>query len=680
MVFDKAGKFVEGLKPEQFELRVDGKLQSVSFFDRIAAGTFDEEAQLAAARGRSRSDKGADAIVRPLDRGRTFIFYLDDVHVSPGNFARMRETLLRFVDQEMGQNDEAAIFTTTGQLGFLQQMTSDKTVLRIAIKRLAPRYFDTRDTDRTPMTEFQALAIERNDRAVFDYFVDQVIKELNLIAPRVRGVGGRGRAASGGGGQVAQAEGMVRARARNLLTQANFVTKSTLSSLENVVRRGSELPGRKLLIFISDGFFLNTQDSTSHDDVRRIADAAAHTGTIIYSIDSRGLTTGLPEAGTKVAFDPGNQLGSANANEFSASQEPLHTLAVETGGRAMFYLNDTTAGFTEAARETSHYYLLAWRPEGEMKGVGKFHQIEVKIKDRPDLVVRMRRGFSDEAAQKAEDKSRSKSSKKDKKNPVDEELMSALKALYPKRALPTSLSAGFTDTPDAGATLTASIEVDGKALGFGADGKGDNATLDVVGAVVDDQGKAISEFEQNLTVTPLQLTQASRRRVVYNHQMQLKPGLYQVRTAARDRKSGRSGSAMQWIEVPDTKKTGFSLSSVFIGETGVESSGQLSICADHRFARSSRMGFMLYVYNAARPSASAPDVALQVQILRDDQPVVTKPLLKIDTGGMPDLTRLPYGEEISLASLPAGRYVLQVTAIDRTAKASASQRVNFIIE
>src|SRR3954471_10892035 len=52
MVFDKSGKFVEGLKPEQFDLKVDGRAQTVSFFEAVKAGTFDEEAQLAAARGR----------------------------------------------------------------------------------------------------------------------------------------------------------------------------------------------------------------------------------------------------------------------------------------------------------------------------------------------------------------------------------------------------------------------------------------------------------------------------------------------------------------------------------------------------------------------------------------------------------------------------------------------------
>src|SRR5690242_10506903 len=50
-VFDKQGKFVEGLKPEQFEIRVDGKPVKVSFFEQVAAGTAAEEKQVAAAAG-----------------------------------------------------------------------------------------------------------------------------------------------------------------------------------------------------------------------------------------------------------------------------------------------------------------------------------------------------------------------------------------------------------------------------------------------------------------------------------------------------------------------------------------------------------------------------------------------------------------------------------------------------
>src|SRR3954462_14497465 len=52
-VFDKRGRFVEDLRPEQFELQVDGREQPVIFFERVTAGSRSEESQLAAARSRA---------------------------------------------------------------------------------------------------------------------------------------------------------------------------------------------------------------------------------------------------------------------------------------------------------------------------------------------------------------------------------------------------------------------------------------------------------------------------------------------------------------------------------------------------------------------------------------------------------------------------------------------------
>jgi hypothetical protein len=89
---------------------------------------------------------------------------------------------------------------------------------------------------------------------------------------------------------------------------------------------------------------------------------------------------------------------------------------------------------------------------------------------------------------------------------------------------------------------------------------------------------------------------------------------------------------------------------------------------------------MTYVYNAAPGPAQRPDVALQIQIFRDDQPVFTAPLKALSTEGVTDLSHIPYAAELALASFPAGRYVLQITAIDRAAKTSATQRTGFIIE
>ena len=48
-VFDHNGKFVEDLTREQFELRVNGTPRQILFFERVKAGSPDEEAQIRAA-------------------------------------------------------------------------------------------------------------------------------------------------------------------------------------------------------------------------------------------------------------------------------------------------------------------------------------------------------------------------------------------------------------------------------------------------------------------------------------------------------------------------------------------------------------------------------------------------------------------------------------------------------
>jgi hypothetical protein len=102
MVFDKAGRFVEGLKPTDFELRVDGRPQSIEFFELVRAGSHDEDAQLRAARGGGGVGGGGGRAV-PLDRGRTIFFFVDDLHLAPQNIPRVRATLKRFIDAEMAR-------------------------------------------------------------------------------------------------------------------------------------------------------------------------------------------------------------------------------------------------------------------------------------------------------------------------------------------------------------------------------------------------------------------------------------------------------------------------------------------------------------------------------------------------------------------------------------------------
>src|SRR5712664_3421274 len=101
MVFDKQGRFVPGLKREDFELRIDGKLKPIEFFEKVTAGSVNEESQLATARGSSapiNTTKSAGPI--PLDRGRPVFFYLDDLHLDLAGLKSTRELISQFIGQE----------------------------------------------------------------------------------------------------------------------------------------------------------------------------------------------------------------------------------------------------------------------------------------------------------------------------------------------------------------------------------------------------------------------------------------------------------------------------------------------------------------------------------------------------------------------------------------------------
>jgi hypothetical protein len=219
------------------------------------------------------------------------------------------------------------------------------------------------------------------------------------------------------------------------------------------------------------------------------------------------------------------------------------------------------------------------------------------------------------------------------------------------------------------------------------------AVVDVAGTVLNDKGKPGAAFSNRLTIQAGSVEAANNRQDVgYGYAVYLGPGLYQVRVGARDEKTGRAGSAHAWIEIPDLSAGQLALSSLVIGSRSPstisnasatiqkpEASTELRIA--HRFSPTDFLRFMLFVYNAARaPADSKPDVALQVQVVRDDQPVITSPLRKVSVEGVEDLVRIPFAAELSLGGLPAGRYVLQITAVDRVSKQSASQQTRFEIQ
>jgi VWFA-related protein len=665
MVFDKQGRFVNGLTKENFELRIDGKPRAIDSFELITAGS-NEESQLAAARGATTINLKRPV---PLDRGRIVFFYVDDFHMDLAGMVAAKRVITTFIEKEMGQNDQAAIASPTGQIGFLQQLTSDRTVLKLALDRLNVRGYSSRDHDRPPMSEYEALLIDNHNRDVFDFFVTETM--------RVNPAMSRDMAAH-----------LVRARAESTQNQAARYNQNTLYSLEKLVQSAKNLPGRKLVFFLSGGFLIENRRGDSYAKLRDITTAAARNGVIIYSMDTRGLVASLKDASMEQAFDPFGQLTRNTQGELHATQDGMNALAVDTGGKAIFNTNDLKKGLAPALKETSTYYLLAWKPDAEAQKQKKFRNLEVRLIDRPDLFVRVRKGFFDLDPPPKPEVAK-ESPKPPKPTSAPAKLRESLAAPYPERGLPISLSADYYDVADKGALVSTSILIPAEFLQFGEEPDGKiKAITDVSGAYFDTKGVSQLTFLERITTTTqsLEAARSSSSEITFNYPAKLPPGLYQVRVAARDAKSGRTGSAHAWIEIPDLSKKKLTMSSLLLGErtqatmTNVSTPGvsPVALSASHRFHRASTLRFLLFAYNTVfSPVDQKPDVAVQVQVVRDDQPVITTALRKISTDGALDLLRLPYAAEVPLSELQPGRYMLHVTLIDRVSKQSTSRQTHF---
>lgn len=696
MVFDRQGHFVEGLRPEQFELTLNGTRQPLSFFERITTGSQAEAAQLAAARSNpaTKRELTSTETVPVDDRGRVLFFFLDDLHLSTASLARARKALLGFVDDQMNPRDQVAIVSSSGQIGFLQQLTDNPAVLHAAIARLNNKQVKDGYPGKTQISEFMASQIE-------DYHNSQLFAYLMESTKMEQQMGAGLRSGDHRLASSYSAAPYLENRVRQISAQGRMTTADTLQALQGLMASSSALPGRKVVFFLSDGLLINERQGGALEALERVTEAAKRSGVVVYTMDLRGtffnMGSGIDVSNNDLADFTSRQSGLPYA-ELSATQAPLKLIADETGGRAILNSNSISDGILQGVAETSDYYLLVWRPDSEGQRDGK-QRLQVTIKDRPDLRVRLRNNVyrpSPQPIAKTHKNADPKPTVTTQQNttqenttqenktspPVEVDLVHTLGSLYPDKALPVSLSVGYVNASEAGLVLKVSMQLDRQALDLDPESKNQKAEVDVLGVAVDDRGQ-VASFKQLLTVEE---NSEPERTVVWNQELHVNPGLYQVRVAVRERSSGRTGSAMQWIELPEIATAQFGLSSLFLGERKEDSpvarSGEaprqpLTVDVDHRFARGSALRFQTYVYNASR-GEQGPEVSVETQVLRNRQPVMRITPSKVPLTS--DAARLPYWSEIALKDLAPGHYVLLLTATDKVANRSVSQRINFVVE
>ncbi|MEJ7700160.1 MAG: VWA domain-containing protein [Pyrinomonadaceae bacterium] len=146
-VTDKEGKQVTDIKPEEFEVFENGSKQEITNFSYVSvAPRTNAEATRSEIRAKNKLDKinlipPVPTKLKPNEVRRTIALVVDDLGIAFSGLASTKDTLKRFVNEQMQPNDLVAIIRSTGGSGVFQQFTSDKRLLLASINKIKPNVF-----------------------------------------------------------------------------------------------------------------------------------------------------------------------------------------------------------------------------------------------------------------------------------------------------------------------------------------------------------------------------------------------------------------------------------------------------------------------------------------------------------------------------------------------------------
>jgi len=362
---DKDGRFVSGLTSDDFEVLEEGKPQPIQHFYLVtekANVTVEPRPDMVLPRSPDRTDR------------RIMVFFFDGEHLSANALLKLKQSAMDFVNDQLRPNDVAGVYVNGALVN--RHLTNQKQELLDAIRGIEPA-FETSETLARALVDFpriesyqQAVLLGTGDRTAI----------ADATARLCGGDNARLCAAEGG---PEFTEDKLQQKARLYVDQSRRAAAATIRSIGYIVRNLSGLEGRKTLVMLSEGFYVDDARSS----LPLVAGQAARAGVTIYCIDTRGTNA---RAGVAPAVDPA-ATGPGLSGFGDTSDEGLDVLASETGGITLRQRDDFRGALTEVATDTSTYYFLAYSPDNSVLD-GKYRRITLKTK-WAGLDIRARRGY-----------------------------------------------------------------------------------------------------------------------------------------------------------------------------------------------------------------------------------------------------------------------------------------------
>lgn len=379
-VTDAKGEPVSGLGRDDFEVLEDGRPVEVVNFYPVSAGRAvapeapapDALPELAIARPPVPEPWPLEP-APPESQRLHLIVYVDNYNIHPLNRNRVFARLRLFLADTLEPGDQVMVASYDRSLHVRQPFTGSAAVVNRTLIELE---------------KLSGNAVERESER--DDAVRQIYEATSLHEALFH--------------------------AKNFSEAGFFEVNNALDALDEMLASLAGLPGRKMLLHLSDGLpMVPGQDlyqavqqrysdlsamgeAFSRDLSRRFMEVIARANSnrvSFYTVDASGLNIHSGIGAENRAVGSKHVVSTAVSGTRNRNlQSTLLLMAERTGGQAIINTNDVTDGLARFARDFDNYYSLGYRAPGIHPG--RYHSIEVRLRNgRKGLELRHREGYRD---------------------------------------------------------------------------------------------------------------------------------------------------------------------------------------------------------------------------------------------------------------------------------------------
>ena len=552
VVRDAEGRAVGNLKQEDFQLFDKGKLQVITKFSVEKSDMGFVEVETSGRTGQSASKPVPGKPAPPVLPERYVAYLFDDIHLKRGDLLQTRQAVNRHLDEALEPNARAAIFTTSGRL--VADFTDDREMLHKAVNSILPWTSGPDPEHDCPPVSYYMADLLSNKLLYFSGYLFTDEKIATLISngqadQSLMAVLSEANACGGGGTTPDQILSMIRSvriAVHQALVFGDQETAFSLSTVIDIVRRMSTMPGSRTIVLVSPGFLLTADHRSAEYDV---LDHALRANVTINTIDMRGLYTlpGSDASQRGPMSSSGGLLTQAAISEASQADDVLGELADGTGGTFFHNDNGLKEGLNRLAARPEYIYVLGFSPQN-LKYDGRYHTLKVKVGNSSNLrnaTLQVRKGYwapshADNPAEQAK-----------------EEIRDAVFSRDEIQDIPLDVQTEFFRLTDEKTELTVTARLDAGGLRFRTVEEPNketrnHGTVTLVAGLFDANGNYISGIERvvELRLRDQTLAGLQSSRIAFKETFNVAPGRYVVRMVVRDAEGSTMAARNRGVEIP----------------------------------------------------------------------------------------------------------------------------------